>query len=61
MAKKPQNLAEVGDRVKMRGRGTTGKVTHINPDTKWTQVHWDKDGDQGPRFCHLYELERLNA
>jgi hypothetical protein len=53
----PPNLPTEGDRAKLRGRERCGQVDYITP-SNWCKVTWD-DG-QGPKLCHLHELERID-
>lgn len=59
MSKSPPNLPAVGDYAKLRGRPLIGVVKEIY-DNLWTRVWWGEDeSQQGPKFCHLHELERF--
>ena len=56
MAKKPNNTPQVGDQVRLRGRLPTGILKRTD-DRLWAFVEWK---DQGPKICHLHELEKIN-
>ena len=58
MKKGPPNKPGLNDRVKLRGRPETGvgQVDKINTEYNWCRVKWDSGN--GPRICHLYELEK---
>ncbi len=58
MPKIPNNLPEIGDRCKMRGRKFEGVLKKVNPEL-WAWVDWSGH-DLGPHICHLYELEKIN-
>jgi hypothetical protein len=53
----PLNTPDVGDRVRLRGRKSRGLLNRVDAD-KWSFVWWDADA-QGPKICHLFELERI--
>ena len=55
--KGPQNMPAIGDRCKMRGKEAAGQLVRITPDN-WAVVRWDGD-KPGPRYCHLFELEKI--
>jgi len=48
-----------GDRVKLKGRVPAGVIEKMGVDSKWVSVNWDKE-TPGPKYCHLYEVERIN-
>lgn len=58
MGRAPAKTPERGDRVRLRGRGNTGVLRKYDPESNWAVVEWDTDG---PRFCHRFELERIDA
>lgn len=55
-AKPPVNVPSPGDACKLRGRESFGVLEWVN-SKNWASVTWDKD-HPGPRFVHLFELER---
>lgn len=62
MSKPPKDLPQVGDQVKLKGRGSQGIVLQITP-RNWVEVKWDPAAINGsllvqPRICHLFELEK---
>jgi hypothetical protein len=54
--KPPANTPERGDRVKLRGKASTGELLTIEPERLWAHVKWD---ESGPKYVHLHELEKL--
>lgn len=60
MARAPQNLPAEGDRCRLRGRQCTGTVGSVNA-RNWTLVVWDGSENEGPKICHLYELEKIET
>lgn len=59
MKKGKLQLPVVGDRVKLRGRESTGKLDRVN-DLNWAVVIWEADRP-GPKIVHLFELEKSNV
>lgn len=53
----PANTPARGDRCRLRGRSPAGVLRTIDPDTNWAVVEWDA-GKEGPKYVHLFELER---
>lgn len=56
MTKAPPNTPSAGDRVKARGRNFVGTLLRVD-DRFWAHVRWD--WADGPRVCHLHELEKV--
>lgn len=57
--KAPKNLPQVGDTVRLKGRGLTGVLVRVN-DRLWSFVSWDDTQLPGPKIVHLYELEKYS-
>jgi hypothetical protein len=47
------------DFVKLRGRDAKGLLYKMDDETKWCTVEWDPD-HKGPKYVHLFELEKIN-
>lgn len=58
--KGPQNIPQVGDDCRLRGRAPRGKLAAVNDSTLWARVEWAEDA-KGPVLVHLHELERLDS
>jgi hypothetical protein len=56
MAKRPEDVPEIGDRVEWRGHGDRGTLVAVDTDNYWAQVNWDNGG---PVLIHLFELKKL--
>ena len=54
----PPNSPERRDIVRLRGRTAEGVLKTIDPVSLWACVEWFP-GKEGPRYCHLFELEKL--
>lgn len=59
-AKGPQNIPEVGDPCRLRGRPPRGKLLRVNPNNLWARVEWASEAP-GPILVHLHELERVRT
>lgn len=52
----------VGDRVRLRGRGTTGELLFVWEERNWAFCAWDAPQSKvAPLICHLKELEPVRA
>ena len=49
-----------GDFVRLKGRKPQGVVKKMGKDDHWVTVQWDK-GKEGPKYVHLYELDKAHA
>jgi hypothetical protein len=54
--KRPPNTPDRGDKVRLRGRAHEGVLVKYDPESLWSTVEWEA---QGPKVCHLYELEKV--
>ena len=55
--KKKREPLKVGQRVKLRGRGSAGVLAKFGKDSTWVVVKWDKDG---PLYVHVNEIEAVS-
>ena len=55
-------MPSVGDRVRLRGRGTLGELQFVWEERNWAFCAWDAPQSKvAPLICHLKELEPVRA
>jgi hypothetical protein len=56
--KGPLNVPERGDKCILRGKSPIGILKTMDNESLWCVVEWENS--QGPKYCHLFELEKIS-
>lgn len=59
--KELENVPDIGDRCRVRGRKETGIVSFIDLENGWTHVDWDEEYRDTDKIWQLHGLELEEA